>query len=283
MDSKMKRGMSVDIRNLFISICFFVCIIIGLAKAVGLLVRKIYAYEPGTHRLRRTSENVGSRRLKKTAQGKNKTLTYKERNNASIRDESRRVKDTVRTIYLQPPPVEELTSRNPISTHAPGRLLSGINVKRKLVNGHTIPEGEDFSVWERRRKRYLHFVRIVNALLFVPQKIYAYVRHKLEELQDGYLHNMTDLAYMYMEPTLILKGADSIDLKNITANSETVDSGNQRQEQNGKNPSYYVYFVSCSIVLEVLCRSSAPMSQLSFTSETRNKTAKYPQVLVYDA
>ncbi|KAJ7381746.1 hypothetical protein OS493_039240 [Desmophyllum pertusum] len=60
---------------------------------------------------------------------------------------------------------------------------------------------------------------------------------------------MADLAYMYMEPTLILKGADSIDLKNITANSETVDSGNQRQEQNGKEPvllrllpSYFVYY-----------------------------------------
>ncbi|KAJ7384972.1 hypothetical protein OS493_018661 [Desmophyllum pertusum] len=246
MDSKMKRGMSF-IRNLFIYICLFITII-GLAKAVGLLVRKIYAYIPGTHRPRRTSENVASRRLKKTAKEKKKTLTYKERkaSDASISYESRRVKNTGRTIYIQPPPVEELTLRNTISTHAPGRgvhqVLSGINVERELISGHTIPEYDwDFSVWERRRKRKLHFVRIVNAvvnaLLFVPQKIYAYVRRKLEELEDSYLDNMADLAYM--EPVVILKGeepADSIDLKNITVNSETVDSGNQRQEQNGKVP-----------------------------------------------
>ncbi|KAJ7364985.1 hypothetical protein OS493_007621 [Desmophyllum pertusum] len=155
---------------------------------------------------------------------------------------------------------EELTSRNPISTHAPGRVLSGFNVKRKLVSGHTIPEYEDFSVWETRRKRYLHFVRIVNAVvnasLFVPRKIYAYVRHKLEELQDGYLHNMADLTYMYMEPTLILKGADSIDFKNITANSETVDSGNQRQEQNGKVP------VLLRLLRQLFCRIRSALSFL---------------------
>ncbi|KAJ7384954.1 hypothetical protein OS493_018642 [Desmophyllum pertusum] len=107
--------------------------------------------------------------------------------------------------------------------------------RRELISGHTIPEYEDFSVWERRSKRKRHFVRIVNAvvnaLLFVPQKIYAYVGRKLEELEDSYLDNMADLAYM--EPAVILKGeepADSIDLKNITVNSETVGSGNQRQE-----------------------------------------------------
>ena len=105
----------------------------------------------------------------------------------------------------------------------------------------------------KRSKFRHHFLVIVNsvahALLFVPEKIYAYVQRVSEDYHNIYGDSMVELphterafiAYLKGEegapflknPHVTFSESDSRDLKNFAANSD-IESRNQRQGQNGK-------------------------------------------------
>ena len=137
-------------------------------------------------------------------------------------------KRNLRKIKMQPPPVEELVLKAPIDSlrrpdnpaptltpDVPGEVPANFNIKTLAGDRnvccckHTLASKES----ERRSGFYSNFLRIVNAmvdvLLFVPQKIYAYVQRELELFNDIHQDSMEVLPYT--EPAFIayLKGEEA--------------------------------------------------------------------------
>ena len=100
------------------------------------------------------------------------------------------------------------------------------------------------------RHRFIVFVNsVVHALLFVPEKIYAYIQRVSEDYHNIYGDSMVKLPYTepafiaYLKgeesapflynPHVIFSKSDSRDLKNFASNSN-IESRNQLQGQNGK-------------------------------------------------
>ena len=246
MNSKMKNERSV-FRTLFIIICLFIPFV--LTNAVICLVRKVYAYvqselekfndiygdkTPAEYHTdptfiayikgeetvqdvccpQRTTESFGSRCYKSTTQqnnnnkkaykGKKSKLTSKNRNR--------------RKIKIDPPPVEELIFRDSIVigraenvdlrfTEVLRQEFPGVNVAKPLENTSATKDLKRKSKIHRQCRSLLNAV--VNALLFVPQKIRAYVEHVLEAFSDIYPDSMADLPYT--EPAFVayLKGEEA--------------------------------------------------------------------------
>lgn len=173
--------------------------------------------------LQRPSEIDESQDLhfKKTIQQINNKQGHKRKKNTST--SKKRNKRSP-----QSPPVEELILRNtsvletddvvPSSKHVPGGGLCGINEERTLA-GHA-----DYNIHEcfeemlnRRNKFHLQFLSrivnaVVNALLFVPQKMYAYVKQELELFIEINGDSTTDLPYTCTEPAYVayVKGEEAV-------------------------------------------------------------------------
>ncbi len=280
MDTKMKSGRSV-LRNLFIIICLFIPFV--LTNAVISLVRKVRAYvqselktfndiygdktvaeqytDPafiayikgeetlqGVCSTQRKSEIVETGGYKSTTQQTNYKKAYKGKKSTST---SKKINK--RRITMQPPPVEELILRGSIAdcrtenvdqrfAEVPRQELSGTNVAKRLKNTSATKEIKGKSNIHHHCLCMLNAV--VNALLFTPQKIRAYIQRVLEEFSDISQDSMADLPYT--EPAFIayLKGEEAApflcsphitfsrpvsgDLKDIAANSEIVEGSNSR-------------------------------------------------------
>ncbi|KAL9984048.1 hypothetical protein ACROYT_G006304 [Oculina patagonica] len=245
MDTKMKSGKSV-LRNLFIITFLFIPFV--LTNAVISLLRKVRAYvhselktfndiygdktvaEPYTDSAfiayikgeetvqgvccpQRKSDIVETRGNKSTTQQTNDKKAYKGKKSTST--SKKRIK---RRINIQPPPVEELILRGSIAdcrtenvdqrfTEVPRQELSGEIVAKTLKNTSATKEVKG------KREIHHHCLcvlnAVVNALLFTPQKIRAYVQRVLEEFSDISQDSMADLPYT--EPAFIayLKGEEA--------------------------------------------------------------------------
>ena len=118
------------------------------------------------------------------------------------------------------------------------------------------------------RHYFLVFVNsVADALLFVPEKNYAYVQRASEDYHNNYRDSRVELPYTEPASIVYLKGeerapflrnprvafskSDSRDMKNFAANSD-IESRSQRQRQNGKVTEglslvRFVYKLYCGI------------------------------------
>ena len=140
------------------------------------------------------------------------------------------------------------------------------------------PSGE----LKRRKSKFRHhFLVVVNsvahALLFVPEKIYAYVQRVSEDYNNIYGDSMVELPYTepafiaYLKgeegapflknPHIIFSKSDSRDLKNFAANNDIVERRKQRQGQNGKVTEG---FSLVRLVNTLYCRIRSAVSALYF-------------------
>ena len=117
---------------------------------------------------------------------------------------------------------------------------------------------------------------VANALLFVPEKIYAYVQRGSEEYQNIYGDSMVERPYTEHAFIAYLKGAkgalllhnphvtfsksDSRDVKNFPTNSD-IDSRSQRQGRNGKATEG---FSLVRLVYKLYCGIRSAVSALYF-------------------
>ena len=200
-----------------------------------------------------TSKDVESHCFKKTTQQTNKTAhNYKERGNTSSSKQK-----IVRLIIIDPPPppVGQFAFKKVIVQRAEDsaptqQVSSGINFEKTVAGGHNsvyrrkdTPASKDY---KRRTKLYLYFLfvgkALINALLFVLQKTYAYAQHVLEDFRDIHGDSVEDLPYT--EPAFIAylkgdEGAPFIDnphkrfSKSTSADSEILKNRNQSQQQKG--------------------------------------------------
>lgn len=136
-------------------------------------------------------------------------------------------KSNKRKIKIQPPPVKELFLRGSIvsfcrpdnlaptlTPDVPGQVSANRNVET-LAGDHNMLCCKHTSASKESKKRndfYVHFPPIVNILvgllLFVPQKIYAYVQRELEQLNDIHQNDMEVLPYKEPTFTANLKGEE---------------------------------------------------------------------------
>ena len=170
----------------------------------------------------KATETDEGRRFQKAARLTNKyTNKIKKNKPTSKKRNKRRVK-------IQPPPVEELVVRSTIGSFCrpdklvptstpdvPGQVPSNINVQSPAGDcdmrccKYTSASKE----LNTRSDFYLRFLRTVNALvdllLFVPRKMYAYVQRELELFND--IHQDSIEMQPYTEPAFIayLKGEEA--------------------------------------------------------------------------
>lgn len=178
---------------------------------------------PGKGYRQKTTKTAEDRRVQKTAQQTNKR-TYKIKKNKSTGK-----KRNQRKIKIQPPPVEELVLKGPIDTartpdspsptstfDVPGQVPANINVQTTLAGDRNMCCCKHASASKESKRRsgfYFHFCRIVNAmvdaLLFMPRIVYAYVQRELEQFNDIHQDSMEVLPYT--EPAFIayLKGEEA--------------------------------------------------------------------------
>ena len=128
-----------------------------------------------------------------------------------------------------------------------------------------------------RRSKFLGIVNsVAHGLLFVPEKIYAYVQRVLEDYHNIYGDSMEELpdtepafiAYLKGEegapflknPHVTFSRSDSRDFKNCVANSD-IESRNQRQGENGKVTGG---FSLVRLVYKLFCAIRSAVSALYF-------------------
>ena len=174
---------------------------------------------PGKGYRQKATETDKARRFQKTVQQTSKR-TYKIKKTKST-DKKR----NQRKIKIQPPPVEELVlkgsidsirapvSPSPNSTpDVPGQVPANISVQTTLAGDRNICYCKRSSVSKESKRRssfYFYFLRIVNAMVDVPRKIYAYAQRELERFNDIHQDSMEVLPYT--EPAFIayLKGEEA--------------------------------------------------------------------------
>ena len=149
---------------------------------------------------------------------------------------------------------------------------------------------------KRRKSKFRHHFLVIvnsvaNALLFVPEKIYAYVQRVSEDYNNIYGDSTVELPYTepafiaYLKgeegapflknPHIIFSKSDSRDLKNFAANNDIVERRKQRQGQNGK-------VTAVRLVNTLYCRIRSAFSALYFrccnlTFRRRVNGEKYEQ------
>ena len=274
--------------NFFITICLFIPFV--LTNAVIPLVRKVYAYvqselekfhdiygaktpvechtDPAFIAYIKGEETVQGggcpqRRAERVGRCCYDKSTTEQTNNKKVykgkESKPKNKKRNKRRIKIDPPPVEELILRDSIAvcrtehaeqrlTEAPQQESPEISVAKPLEKTSAAKE------LERKGKIQHNCLCMLNALLdvllFVPQKIRAYVQRALENFSDAYLDSMAELActepafvaYLKGEeaapfvysPHITFSNSSSKGLKNITANSEILKSSYQQPEKKEK-------------------------------------------------
>ena len=135
---------------------------------------------------------------------------------------------------------------------------------------------------KRRKSKFRHHFLVIvnsvaNALLFVPEKIYAYVQRVSEDYNNIYGDSMVELPYTepafiaYLKgeegapflknPHVVFSKSDSRDLTNFAANNDIVERRKQRQGQNGKVTEG---FSLVRLVNTLYCRIRSAVSALYF-------------------
>ena len=178
---------------------------------------------PGKGCPKKTTETGKGRGFQKAVQQNNKCTRKIQKNKSTNK------KRNQRKIKMQPPPVEELVLKGPTvfsfrqadnsaptsAPDVPGQIPANINVET-LTDDRNVCCCKHTSASQESKRRngfYFHFLRIVNAmvdvLLFVPQKIYAYVQRELELFND--IHQDSIEVLPYTEPAFIayLKGEEA--------------------------------------------------------------------------
>ena len=136
----------------------------------------------------------------------------------------------------------------------------------------------ELNKWSKFRHHFLVFVNsVAHALLFVPEKIYAYIQRVSEDYHNIYGDSMVELPYT--EPAFIayLKGeegapflynphitfskSESRDLKTDFASNSGIESRNQRQGENSKGTKGFSLVRS---VYKLYCLIRSVVSALSF-------------------